>query len=274
MKKVLIGCGLILGLGVLTAAIFAFLGYRKLRAVGEAGEKLNAEHRALNQEFPWDDAGGAQMPDEARLRDYLAVRKETMVPFREFSAQQAKFKEIDRKNKETHQADANDLIGIYSSGKAMVMAVFKLRTDWYKNLREHRMSPLEFAALTGALYPADGRPSAGLAPPGPTAEQRALQTRLDELNRRLADPALPAGERSGLEGQRDAAAIQIKASRDAAGAAPAAPAASPLQGEIDELRDAEFDRLVTRLGSGAGTQPGSARPLTGPAEKTGGDGRD
>jgi hypothetical protein len=236
MKKVLIGCGAVLGLGLIVALILGYFGYRKIQSMKAYVEKISAEQQALNRDFPWTGGSRPPRPDEARTREYLAVRKAALVPFRELTV------EMDRLDEKKRSGDKLDLGEAIGAGRAMAVAMFTVLEVYHKNLREQRMSPEEFKALTRVLYPAPGDSAAAPSPPPPSPEMTALQQRLDGLTRRLNDPALPAAERADLTPQRDAAEIQMKALQNAG---PSAAAAGVVpQDEIDALKDPRFDELI------------------------------
>ncbi|HEY8208354.1 MAG TPA: hypothetical protein VIG99_12780 [Myxococcaceae bacterium] len=155
MKKVLIGvgigCGTLMVAGIALAVVGGLWAKKTLGNVAAMGEEVKAQEAEagqLNQEYPFT-APTKDRPvalTEDRLTAYFAVRDRTMPIHRDF---EAKAKEFQSRHPNQEKPDLSAAL----EATNMVAGLLReLRKGYLQGLREQKMSPREFGAITTAIY--------------------------------------------------------------------------------------------------------------------------
>jgi hypothetical protein len=210
MKKLLIGlgigCGVLVVVGILVVVAGGFWLKRKagakLDSLKQAGVEMKLQEEALKQldsDFPFSPPpeGELMKLDEARLQEYIAIRKEALPVYKEYEEKSKAF--------DTRTSKGKDVgIGDVMEGMGMVTGfMMKLRTTFISSLRAHRMSPREFHTTTATVYSTymhKGMQAAGQA----TDEAREkIQKEMGELNDRMNEPGLTEDAKAAIQNAID-----------------------------------------------------------------------
>ena len=161
MKKVLIGCGVLVLIGMV--AMVSFVVWVKHKAEGfTATVKVltaqNQEMQKLDREFPFAEpaAGQPLVITEPRLKDYLAVREEVWPVYADFKQKADAFQKAHPKS------DKPDISGAIEATGLMSKLLTGVRAKVIDGLESHHMSPVEFRDLTMAIYESQPGPNAAL----------------------------------------------------------------------------------------------------------------
>ncbi len=206
MKKLLIGlgigCGVLVVVGIIAAVIFGFWVKRragaKLESLQKAGVEMKAQEEALKQldsEFPFTQPpeGELMRLDEARLQDYLAIRKDSLPVYRQYEEKSKDFSHRTGKGKNVGVGDIMEGVGMVSD------FMMKLRSTFISSLRAHRMSPLEFHATTAAVYSTYVHKGMQVAGQAADEAREKLQKEMGELNDKLNEPGLTEDARESIQ---------------------------------------------------------------------------
>jgi hypothetical protein len=208
MKKVFIGvgigCGVLVLLGVIAVGV---AGYWVKQKVGGSVESLQqvsqqmAEQRkelaALDQAHPFTPPKEGEMLalSEARLLEYLAVREQALPVFQEF---EQKGKALEQK----HQGkEGPDLGAIMEATGMLTQLIAQVHAAYIEGLKQHRMSPREYRAITTALYSSLMVGAMEQAQKAGGQAREGMEEALQEVRTRLEDKSLSQEERAGLEAQ-------------------------------------------------------------------------
>lgn len=218
MKKVLvglgIGCGVLVLLAIVGVGVAGFWAKKTFGGVVEAGQQMQAQQQELtqlNQSYPFTPPpeGEVLKLQEARLNDYFAIREATLPLFKEFDN---KGKELQNKGEEASVSDA------LKATNLLAEFMTKTRSAYIENLKKHRMSPKEFATITGAIYSSYMADSVGKVNEAMAEQREDFEKAREELDAKLADESLSEEERTMLEQQRDTLQAQLDAIDENAGA--------------------------------------------------------
>ncbi len=206
MKKLLlglgIGCGVLLLVGIVCTVIFGFWVKRKAGAkfasMQKAGVEMKAQEEALKQldsEFPFTPppAGEMMKLDEARLRDYLAIRKEALPIYREYEEKSKSLSARTRDGKNVGLGDVMEGMGMVSD------FMMKLRATYISGLRARRMSPLEFHSTTATVYSTYVHKGMQVASQATDEAREKLQKEMGDLTDKLNEPNLTEDARDSVQ---------------------------------------------------------------------------
>jgi hypothetical protein len=176
MKKVLIGCGIVV---LLVLVGLGYVGKQIWPNVQRAQSEWQAafdELQALDREHPFDAAQQLQL-DAARFEQMLDVRIALAEDFKRFNAEMEAIGEA-------HEQDEGP--GLIDTFKRYIDHVAPLLSDFAARLREVAMGPDEFAWHTRLLWGALARVDNGLGGPGTEVlrdEYSHFEKRYDTLRR-------------------------------------------------------------------------------------------
>ncbi|MCE9669066.1 hypothetical protein LY474_14735 [Myxococcus stipitatus] len=221
MKKVLIGlgigCGVIL-LGVVGMGVAGTIWAKNkfggsIEAMQKGLEQNQAQEKelvALNRSYPFKAPAEGEVLalDEERLKTYLAVRETSLPVFKAYEEKSRAFQEKYKTNEPGAQTDlsaAMEGAGLLASIQADV------RTAYIAGLKEHKMSPAEFQAITGAVYASMVTGSSEALKQMGAQSRKLMEKQLAELDKRLAGTNLSDEDRAETQAARD----ELKESIDA-----------------------------------------------------------
>ncbi|RYZ36063.1 MAG: hypothetical protein EOO71_33225 [Myxococcaceae bacterium] len=214
-KKWVIGGVLgVVGLGVVGFLGLVGLGVWADRGLDGTGVETLRDSQVITQRFaelntrhPFKPppAGQVLKLDEARLGPYLSVREATL-PAYDVLAKES----VDFVTKNSAALDRRDPRTLLKAATASLRMMGKAQAVLATHLEAQGMSPLEFQAITAAVYP----PPPPAAPPAGTPETAAvslpsapenlalLEQQLAAITPQLEDPKLTEPERLQLEQRR------------------------------------------------------------------------
>jgi hypothetical protein len=202
------------GLGALAVLAVVAFGGVVVRAKGRAQERLTAAMQEvrtqkaalaeLNTRFDFPAPGEGQLVvlDEKRMDDYLAVRRKALAALEELQEEEVKSRSS-RREGEGRAVEAR---------RQQAERTARLQAAIAEGLREHRMSPREFSAITGQLMHGPGAGDEGTREALRAVQEgaRKLAHAERKLAKQLEDDELPeearemiAAQRESLEEQRE-----------------------------------------------------------------------
>ncbi|XXF75634.1 hypothetical protein P2318_21545 [Myxococcaceae bacterium GXIMD 01537] len=215
-KKVLIGlgigCGVLVLLGVIGVGVTAYFAKKALGGAIEASKQTQAQEtelQELNKTFAFTPPADGEVLalQEARLNDYFAVRDSALPVFKEFEAKAAKYNDFkDGPDGKGAQPSVSDAL---EAGTIMIEILPKVRGAYIEGLKQHRMSPVEFTSITGAIYNSYIADSANQFDEATENQREGLESGLAELRQQLEDPELSEEVRANLKEQEATLQTQL-----------------------------------------------------------------
>lgn len=195
--KIGIGCLIVILAACVISAVAAIFAGKQIkgwinRVSGGAGD-MAANVKAmdkLNEQYPFTEPADGQVTED-RLQAYIAVCakvKPVMEPYAGWLKEHQK-----NKDQKGNWGDVKKAMGMTSQ----LMAAMKT------GLEENKMSPKEFHWIEGVMRQALLETGYAAGGAGDEAQKQMIQSSIKEYEEKLANPALGAEEKAGLQEQLD-----------------------------------------------------------------------
>ncbi|MCI0413198.1 hypothetical protein L0222_10420 [bacterium] len=195
-KVVLIGCGIVLVIGIIIIAAGGFFVRSKFKEFTEGTSDVEKTTKQLSQNYPFTPPANGVIT-ESQMQRFLAARKQIFSVYKRYEGE---LKKLDK-----DKPDLSVLTKGWSFWK-------DLRAEHAKALAAQKMSPEEYQYIVNAVYKtwlASGTKEVLKDQSFSDAAEKNLRDMIESIDKQLKDPATPDGTKKALQTTRDQLQSQL-----------------------------------------------------------------
>jgi len=196
-KVVLIGCGVVLIVGIIVIAAGGFFVRSKFKEFTEGAGDYEKTNKELSQNYPFTPPANGVIT-EKQLQRFLAARKQIYAVYQRYEGE---FKKLENKDRD---------LSVVTKGWSFWK---DLRKEHANALQAQKMSPEEYRYIVNAVYKtwaAAGTKEALNDQSFSDTAEKNLRDMIETIDKQLKDPATPDSTKKALQKTRDELQTQLE----------------------------------------------------------------